>query len=90
MLVQCIMFVLGYRYIRDLVNTDTMKELGAYLIHEEYPTRPGVVPPEVDPKSDEYVEEWMKQTAALVWHPAGSCKMGRVGDPLTVVDPQLR
>ena len=67
-----------------------MKELGAHLLHERYPTKSGIVPAEVDPASDEYIEEWIKRTVGLIWHPAGSCKMGQVGDPSTVVDPQLR
>ena len=67
-----------------------MKELGAYLIDQQYPSRASVVPAGTDPTSDEYIEEKIKRTATLIWHPAGSCKMGSAGDPLTVVDPQLR
>jgi choline dehydrogenase len=34
------------------------------------------------------VEEYIRSHATTIWHPAGSCKMGR--DAMAVVDPQLR
>ena len=67
-----------------------MKELGAYIKVERYPTTKDTISVDIDRTSDEYVEELIKHRANLVWHPAGSCKMGRTDDPDAVVDPQLR
>lgn len=34
--------------------------------------------------------EWVKATATTVYHPVGTCKMGRADDPDAVVDDSLR
>lgn len=34
--------------------------------------------------------EFIRRKAESIYHPVGTCRMGRVGDPDTVVDPQLR
>jgi choline dehydrogenase len=34
------------------------------------------------------VTDYIRNSAETIWHPVGSCKMGR--DSLAVVDPQLR
>lgn len=41
-------------------------------------------------QSDEDLAEYARRTSNTVYHPAGTCRMGNAGDPLTVVDPQLR
>lgn len=40
--------------------------------------------------SDDYYECVVKHVSLTVYHPVGTCKMGRVNDPLAVVDPKLR
>ena len=40
------------------------------------------------PRGDAALREFVRATATTVWHPAGTCKMGR--DRLAVVDPELR
>jgi choline dehydrogenase len=34
--------------------------------------------------------DFIRRKAESIYHPVGTCRMGRVGDPDTVVDPQLR
>ena len=41
-------------------------------------------------RSDAYWECFIRHLATTVYHPAGTCKMGSVGDKTTVVDPQLK
>ena len=33
---------------------------------------------------------FIRRKAESIYHPVGTCRMGRAGDPDTVVDPQLR
>jgi choline dehydrogenase len=39
---------------------------------------------------DAKIEDFVRQTAKTVFHPAGTAKMGPDSDPMAVVDPQLR
>ena len=39
-------------------------------------------------QSDADIRAYIRASASTVFHPVGTCKMG--GDPLAVVDPQLR
>lgn len=43
---------------------------------------------EVLPGLNANLEEYIRNNADTIWHPVGTCKMGR--DALSVVDPQLR
>lgn len=36
------------------------------------------------------LSEYVRRTANTVYHPAGTCRMGAVDDPMAVVDPELR
>jgi choline oxidase len=46
--------------------------------------------PGMQVQSDQDLSEYVRRTANTVYHPAGTCRMGRSDHPLTVVDPQLR
>jgi choline oxidase len=46
--------------------------------------------PGSDVQSDQELSEYARYTANTVYHPAGTCKMGDILNPLTVVDAQLR
>ena len=51
------------------------------VIIEEHAPGPGAT-------RDEQLLEHVRQTAATLFHPVGTCRMG--ADPDTVLDPQLR
>ena len=41
-------------------------------------------------QSDDALDAYISATAATAHHPLGTCKMGPAGDPMAVVDPELR
>ena len=41
-------------------------------------------------QSDAQMEAFIRATCATTYHPVGTCKMGPAGDPMAVVDAQLR
>ncbi|CAL8089944.1 unnamed protein product [Orchesella dallaii] len=41
-------------------------------------------------KSTEYWECYIRYFSTTLWHPVGSCRMGKADDPRSVVDPKLR
>jgi len=49
-----------------------------------------VVYPESLEASDEVLAEHCRRTAKTVYHPVGTCRMGRMDDPMAVLDSQLR
>lgn len=40
--------------------------------------------------SDEALDAFIRDHAESAYHPCGTCRMGRTGDPMSVVDPQTR
>jgi choline dehydrogenase len=40
--------------------------------------------------TDAYWEEYVKRYGFLVYHPTGTCRMGKAGEDGTVVDPELK
>jgi choline dehydrogenase len=43
---------------------------------------------ELVPGTDANLADYIRNNASTIWHPVGTCKMGR--DAMAVVDPQLR
>ncbi|MCA3722159.1 choline dehydrogenase [Phenylobacterium sp.] len=41
-------------------------------------------------QTDEAIDAWIRSAAETIYHPVGTCRMGADGDPLAVVDAQLR
>ena len=41
-------------------------------------------------QSDADIDAWIQRAAETIYHPVGTCKMGAGGDPMAVVDDQLR
>ncbi|MGI4878672.1 MAG: GMC family oxidoreductase, partial [Janthinobacterium lividum] len=41
-------------------------------------------------ESDADLLEFARQSGSTIYHPVGTCAMGRAGDPRAVVDPELR
>lgn len=50
----------------------------------------GELAPGPSVQSDAEISAYLRATANTVYHPAGTCRLGELSDPLTVVDPQLR
>ncbi|MEP7205952.1 MAG: choline dehydrogenase [Casimicrobiaceae bacterium] len=71
--------VKGLRLARALAATHAL----APYVADEY--RPGK-----DASSDAALLEFAKDTGGTIFHPSGTCKMGPMTDPSTVVDPHLR
>ncbi len=69
--------VRGVRILREIVQTEPF----AACVESEH--RPGA-----DVESDAALIDYVRSTASTVYHPVGSCKMGR--DPMSVVDARLR
>ena len=67
------------RFARELVATPS---LSAFIKREVMPG------PEVESDDEWFV--YMRETAETVYHPSGTCRMGRADDPLAVVTPDLR
>lgn len=40
--------------------------------------------------SDAEIDAFIRKTAATIYHPAGTCRMGSASDPMAVVDSELR
>ncbi|HXQ46051.1 MAG TPA: GMC oxidoreductase, partial [Caulobacteraceae bacterium] len=40
--------------------------------------------------TDAEIDAWIRDTAETIYHPVGSCRMGVAGDPLAVVDAELK
>ena len=41
-------------------------------------------------QSDAALDDFIREHAESAYHPCGTCKMGAVGDPMAVVDPECR
>lgn len=54
------------------------------------PYRDAEYAPGADVKSDADLDAWIRAKAETIYHPVGACRMGVAGDPLAVVDDQLR
>jgi choline dehydrogenase len=67
----------GVRLARALGETKAYEALRGALLE-----------PGPDARSDNEVRAFIRRTADTIYHPAGTCRMGR--DPASVVDPQLR
>ena len=68
----------GVRILRDVAR---QKSLAPYLASE-------TIGPLDD--SDEAIDSYIRTTAITVHHPLGTCRMGASGDPLAVVDTNLK
>ncbi|OWF37635.1 glucose dehydrogenase [FAD, quinone]-like [Mizuhopecten yessoensis] len=77
----------GIRLTERLLDTKPMREIGAsidpsvpmYKLCEQHLFR-----------SDAFWMCFIRQLAVTVYHPTGTCRIGRKDDPTAVVDPQLK
>jgi choline dehydrogenase len=67
------------KLVRDVVGQPAMA-----------PFRGVELQPGADVRTDDEIDAWVRQASLSDYHPAGTCKMGVAGDPMAVVDDQLR
>jgi choline dehydrogenase len=79
----------GIELAHDLGRTAPLKDLCANTRPFAVPdsTQPGARVPVPD-RGDSALPDFVRANATTVWHPVGTCRMGR--DRMAVVDPQLR
>jgi choline dehydrogenase len=46
--------------------------------------------PGAEVQTDAEIDAWIRRSAETIYHPVGTCRMGRSGDPLAVVDRELK
>jgi choline dehydrogenase len=54
------------------------------------PYRGAEYAPGPDVQTDAEIDAWIRQTAETIYHPVGTCRMGAKGDPMAVVDAELK
>ncbi|MCA9945341.1 MAG: GMC family oxidoreductase N-terminal domain-containing protein [Anaerolineales bacterium] len=88
---------IDFRYFTDPAGHDERVMVAGIRLARELAKQPALKPwikqelsPGPEVQSDEAISEYVRRTANTVYHPAGTCKMGAVGDETAVVDPQLR
>jgi choline dehydrogenase len=54
------------------------------------PYRDAEYAPGADVRSDADLDAWIRAKSETIYHPVGTCRMGTAGDPMAVVDDQLR
>jgi choline dehydrogenase len=69
----------GAKMTRELAGQKALKAIAG---HEEAPG--------TEVKTDADIDAWIRRTAETIYHPVGTCRMGRAGDAMAVVDAQLK
>ena len=64
---------------REIFNQDAFKEYAGKEIQ-----------PGKDTQSNADLDTFLKQNVESAYHPCGTCKMGSINDPMSVVDPECR
>jgi choline dehydrogenase len=54
------------------------------------PYRGREIRPGAEIVNDEAIDAFVRRSVESAYHPCGTCKMGALGDPMAVVDPQTR
>ncbi|MQQ07685.1 choline dehydrogenase [Epibacterium sp. SM1979] len=67
------------RLTREVFAQDAMKP---FIKHE--------IQPGMDLQTDDELDGFVREHAESAYHPCGTCKMGSVDDPMSVVDPECR
>jgi choline dehydrogenase len=69
----------GTRMVRDVANQKALTAI-----------RGDEIEPGVSVETDADIDAWIRRSAETIYHPVGTCRMGVAGDPLAVVDPELK
>ncbi len=89
--------LIDFRYFTDPEGHDERVMLEGVKLARKIAEQPALrswigreLAPGPEVQDDEELSEYARRTANTVYHPAGTCRMGAVDDPLAVVDPELR
>ena len=74
------------RAIREGVKM--LREVAAQAAFDPY--RGAEFAPGEAVKTDAEIDAWVRRTAETIYHPVGTCRMGAAGDPMGVVDAELK
>jgi choline dehydrogenase len=69
----------GAKMTRELAGQTALKAIAG---REEAPG--------TEIRTDADLDAWIRRTAETIYHPVGTCRMGRAGDPMAVVDGALK
>jgi choline dehydrogenase len=69
----------GAKMTRELAGQSALKVIAG---REESPG--------TEVRTDADLDAWIRRSAETIYHPVGSCRMGRAGDPMAVVDGALK
>lgn len=64
------------------------REIFSQTAFDEYRGRE--ISPGPDKQTDAQLDEHIRHHAESAYHPCGTCRMGRAGDPMSVVDPECK
>nr|XP_026497969.1 glucose dehydrogenase [FAD, quinone]-like [Vanessa tameamea] len=78
-------FIKSLKRVTDIVETKVFKEVGAKLERIKFKDCDGF-----EFRSNEYWECMARTVTYNVYHPVGTAKMGKVDDPTSVVDSELK
>lgn len=78
-------FIAAIRHVQKMAATPPFQQFGAKVHEAKYPTCKNIV---FD--TDEYWECAIRTLTATLHHQIATCRMGPEGDPLAVIDPELR
>ncbi|OXE35241.1 MAG: choline dehydrogenase [Phenylobacterium zucineum] len=65
-----------------------MRQVAAQAALDAYRTEELFPGPSV--QTDDELDAWIRANSETIYHPVGTCRMGPVGDPMAVVDTELR
>jgi choline dehydrogenase-like flavoprotein len=89
--------LIDFRYFTDSEGYDETIMLRGMKLARKIAMQPALnkwikreLSPGIEIQDDDEVAEYARLTANTVYHPAGTCKMGDVHNPQTVVDSNLR
>jgi len=89
--------LIDFRYFTDSEGYDETIILAGIKLARQIAQQPALkrwikreLAPGIEVQNDADLSEYARRTANTVYHPAGTCKMGDINDPSTVVDAQQR
>ncbi len=69
----------GLRFAREITDTNTFRTVSSREVL-----------PGLSVQSDDELAAYVRETCETVYHPAGTCRMGRTDDAMAVVGPDLK